>query len=197
MQRHTFLKLTLAMLAFAGVSFFGVAGVRAMPAPAGVDAANGQRAQAAPTAVAPGTYSGKVTNNTNSGLTIHGNDGDRTVIVQPGAAITRNGKTAAVSDLKNDDDVTMTVAQNGVVQSINATSKKSAGFNPLWLLLLLLLLIPLLLWLLSRRKKEGFVLEQGRTGTTARPTTTNTAKTVNDDFTIEKNQGGTGNQPRP
>lgn len=185
MNRPRWTTFVAAAAAVAGLCT--LAGGSAMPAPTHLDTVTAPPAQAAPTAVAPGTYTGKVTRNTNAGLTIHSDDGDRTVVVQPGAAISRNGKTVGVSDLKTDDQVTMTVAQNGVVQSINATSKKSSGFNPLWLLLLLLLLIPLLLWLLSRRKKNDFVVERN-TGASAR--------SAGNDFTIEKNQGSRGTPPR-
>lgn len=186
MNRRAVTNVALIILVLAGAATLRVAGVSAMPAPAGIELAGGQPAQTAPTAVAPGTYSGTVTSNSSiHGLTIHGNDGDRTVVVQPGAAISRNGKTVAVSDLKTGDDVTMTVAQNGVVQSINATSKKSSGFNPLWLLLLLLLLIPLLLWLLRRRKqRDAFVMERGTTG----PRMQGTPQATRDDFTVEKDR---------
>jgi hypothetical protein len=187
MQRHSWVSLAMAIAALAGV--WSVAGVSARPAPAGIDLTAGQRAQAAPTAVAPGTYAGKVTANTTAGLSIHGNDGDRTVVVQPGAVITRNGKTVAVSDLKNGDDVTMTVAQNGVVQSINATSKKGDDLGFLkWLiplLIVLLLLLGLLLWLLSQRKqKSDFVVERrsDRSGVEGR------SQATRDDFTVEQDR---------
>jgi hypothetical protein len=157
-----------------------------MPAPPPRAVLNGPPAQTTPTAVAPGTYSGKVISNTNAGLTIHGNDGDRTVVVQPGAAISRDGKNAVVSDLKTGDDVSMTIATNGVVQSITATSKKSSGFNPAWLLLLLLLIpLALLLWLLSRRKKNDFVVE--RDTSTAR--VPSRPQATGDNFTVERNRG--------
>ncbi len=176
MQRHRWTRLAFVIAAIAALCT--VVGVSAATTPARYNVPSLQPAQAAPTAVAAGTYSGTVTSNTNSGLTIHGNDGDRTVVVQPGAQITRDNKSAAVNDLKNGDNVTMIVAQNGVVQTITATSKKSSGFNPLWLLLLLLLLIPLLLWLMSRKKKDDFVVERN-TGTTG---------TKGDSFTVEKDR---------
>jgi len=185
MQRRLIYVLA-SSIAMLGIASLSVVSVGARSAPPGVTWLSGGSNQTNPAPpTAPGTYAGKVTSNTNSGLTIHGNDGDHTVVVQPGAAISRDGKTAAVSDLKNGDNVTMTVAQNGVVQTINATSKKSSGFNPAWLLLLLLLIpLVLLLWWLSRRKKNDFFVQPD----TARTETSRTG----DDFTVEQNRGSRG-----
>ncbi len=155
-------RVLLASAAVIGLSTVAVAGVSARSAPSGVELTGAQRAQAAPAA---GTYSGKVTKNTNAGLTIHGKDGDRTVVVQPGSTITRDGKGVNVSDLKTGDQATLTLAANGVVQSIAAKSAgDSAGFLK-WLIpliIVVLLLVVLAVWLVSRnRRRDRFVGERG------------------------------------
>jgi len=160
--------------------------------PAAVVAAASRTATSTTGAAAAGaaaltTFSGTV-KDAGTPLTVSSSGQDRKVTPAPNLVVTRNGKNAQLADIKKDDAVTVTADSNNVATRIDATSKKGAGFNPLWLLLLLLL-IPLLLLLLGRRKKDSFVLER-ETGGAA-------AKSTGDDFTIEKNQGGTGNQPRP
>jgi cobalamin biosynthesis Mg chelatase CobN len=107
------------------------------------------------TAPVAGTYSGTVKQN-GPALVTHDSQGDRTLVVQPGAPIARNGKSAVVSDLKKGDKLTATLAADGTVTRIDATSSSSNTGMVVGIVLLVLLVIAaaaLLVWLFSRRRR--------------------------------------------
>ncbi len=168
----------------------GAPGNAAAPAAAAGSAAAG----AAPGAAAAGaavltTFDGTVKRAGNP-LTVNTNGQDRTVAPGQNLVVTRDGKNAALGDIKQDDKVTVTADANNTATRIDAVSKKSSGFNPLWLLLLLLLL-PLLL-LLLRRRKSDFVLERDAAGTRTR----SAAPRNSVNFTIEKDDRDANQRPR-
>jgi len=106
---------------------------------------------------------------------------DRTFAPAPNVVVTRDGKDAALGDIKGGDTVVVTTnPDGGTAARIAATSKP----NPLgflrWLLplLLLLLLLGLLLFFLARRRRrDSFILEPD---TAARGTTVTTTTIEHD-----------------
>lgn len=105
-------------------------------------------------------FAGRVTR-TNP-LTINSNGQDRATVLAPNATVLREGKTVAVGDLREGDQVNVTANPDGSVNRIETTAVASEGL-PAWLipLILGLLLLGLLLYFLSRRgKKDNFVLER-------------------------------------
>ena len=103
---------------------------------------------------------------------------DRSFAPAPGVIVTRDGRDAAVEDIRAGDTVVVTTNPDGTVARIDATSKP----NPLgflrWLLplLLLLALLGLLLFFAGRRRRrDSFILEPN---TAAGPTTARAATTV-------------------
>ncbi len=118
-----------------------------------------------------GTFTGKITKT--SPLTVNSNGQDRQINAAPSVTVVRDGKAAAIGDLKVGDQVNVTSNPDNTVAKIETTSaatSSSAGFLK-WLipLLIILLIIGLILWLLSRRKKkDAFVLERDRTNTPPR-----------------------------
>ncbi len=116
------------------------------------------------------TFTGKITKT--SPLTVNSNGQDRQVNATANTTVMRDGKAAAIGDLKVGDQVNVTSNPDNTVAKIETTSaatSSSAGFLK-WLipLLIILLIIGLILWLLSRRKKDAFVLERDRTNTPPR-----------------------------
>jgi len=113
----------------------------------------------------PTTFTGKVTN-TNP-FTVNTNGQDRAVNAAAAVNVTRNGNAAKLSDVKKDDQVTVTANPDGTATAIAATG--DAGGFPGWLipLLLLLLVLALLAFFLSRRRKNDFVLESNKTPPTS------------------------------
>ncbi len=116
------------------------------------------------------TFTGKITKT--SPLTVNSNGQDRQINTTPSTTVLRDGKAAAVGDLKVGDQVNVSSNPDNTVSKIETTSvaaSSSAGFLK-WLipLLIALLIIGLILWLLSRRKKDAFVLERDRTNTPPR-----------------------------
>lgn len=116
-------------------------------------------------------FTGKITKT--SPLTVNSNGQDRQINAAPNVAVVRDGKAAAVGDLKVGDQVNVTSNPDNTVSKIETTSAAtsgSAGFLK-WLipLLIALLILGLILWLLGRRKKkDAFVLERDRTNTPPR-----------------------------
>jgi hypothetical protein len=103
-----------------------------------------------------GTYSGTVKQN-GPALVMHDKEGARTLVVQSGAPIVRNGKSAVISDLKKGDKLTGTLDANGTVTSIDASSSsRNTGtvVAIVVLVLLLLAVVALAVWLLSRRQSQ-------------------------------------------
>ena len=112
-------------------------------------------------------FTGKISKT--SPLTVNSNGQDRQVNTTANTTIVRDGKAAAVGDLKVGDQVNVTSNPDNTVAKVETTSvakSGSAGFLK-WLipLLIALLIIGLILWLLGRRKKVAFVLERDRTNT--------------------------------
>lgn len=112
-------------------------------------------------------FTGKITKT--SPLTVNSNGQDRQVNTTAKTTVMRDGKAAAIGDLKVGDQVNVTSNPDNTVAKIETTSaatSSSAGFLK-WLipLLIALLILGLILWLLSRRKKDAFVLERDRTNT--------------------------------
>ncbi len=132
------------------------------------------------------TVTGEATNAGVAGtpLTARVDGQDRTFTPVANVAVTRDGKAAALGDIKAGDTVTVTTNPDGTAARIAATSKPG---NPLgflrWLLplLLLLALLGLLLFFLARRRRrDSFILEPTTTATaaTAQGATTTTTTTV-------------------
>jgi len=162
MNHGRLVKLLVGAATLLGVSALAVAGVSAAAAPPG--GALSQRTgvnQGAPQQ-ATGTYSGVVKSNTSAGLVAHDNQGDRTLLVQQGATVMRNGKAVAVSDLKPGDKFSAVLGPTGVVTRIDATTSSSHSYL-YWLIPVLvviaLALLGLLAWLMTHRR-EGFLLER-------------------------------------
>jgi hypothetical protein len=107
-----------------------------------------------------GTYSGTVKQN-GPALVTHDKQGDRTLVVQSGAPIVRNGKSVVISDLKKGDKITATLDANGTVTSIDASAGSSnagAVVGIIVLVVLALVVVALAFWLLSRRRSHHGVL---------------------------------------
>ncbi len=111
---------------------------------------------------------------------------DRTFAPAQNVIVTRDGKDAALGDIRAGDTVVVTTNPDGTAARIAATSKP----NPLgflrWLLplLLLLALLGLLLFFLARRRRrDSFILEPdtAATATAAQETTTVRTTTVERD----------------
>jgi hypothetical protein len=144
-MRRAFFAISVVLLL--GLSMVGVAA---------------QTPTAAPTT--GGTFTGKVSK-TNP-LTVNSNGQDRQINAAPGMTVVRDGKTAAVGDLKVGDQVNVTSNPDNSVSRIETTSVAKSGSSIWkWLipLLIALLVIALLAYLLSRRKRDDFVLERDRT----------------------------------
>jgi len=142
--------VTLAMLAIGGVA--------------------AQTPTAAPvTGSAP--FTGKITKT--SPLTVNSNGQDRQINAASNVTVVRDGKAAAVGDLKVGDQVNVTSNPDNTVAKIETTSVATSGSSIWkWLipLLIALLILGLILWLLGRRKKkDAFVLERDRPNTPPRP----------------------------
>jgi len=107
-----------------------------------------------------GTYSGTVKQN-GPALVTHDKEGDRTLVVQSGARIVRDGKSAVISDLKKGDKLTATLDANGTVTSIDASSSSSnTGLvvGIIVLVLIILAVLALAFWMLNRRQSHRGVL---------------------------------------
>ncbi len=155
-------------------------------APAAVPATRSATGGAAP---ATGTtVTGEATNAGVAGtpLTARVDGQDRSFTPASNVAVTRDGKDAALGDIKVGDTVVVTTNPEGTATRIAATSK----LNPLgflrWLLpvLLLLALLGLLLFFLARRRRrDSFILEPTTTATVAteQGATTTTTTTVERD----------------
>jgi len=104
-----------------------------------------------------------------SPFTVNSNGQDRVVNPGPNVAVTRDGKTAQLADLKVGDQVNVTANPDGTAARVE-TTRDNSGL-PGWLipLLLVLVLIGLIAYFLSRRK-DSFVLEKDQTNT-QRPNT--------------------------
>jgi len=110
---------------------------------------------------------------------------DRAFTPAQNVIVTRDGKDAALGDIKAGDTVVVTTNPDGTAARIAATSKPG---NPLgflrWLLplLLLLALLGLLLFFLARRRRrDSFILEPAATATTEQEVTTVRTTTVERD----------------
>jgi ATP-dependent Zn protease len=126
-----------------------------------------QTPTAAPTT--GGTFTGKISN-TNP-LTVNSNGQDRQLNTTARTTVIRDGKAAAVGDLKTGDQVNVTSNPDNTIANIQTTSVAKSGSGIWkWLipLLIALLIIGLLAYFLSRRKKDAFVLERDRTNTPTR-----------------------------
>jgi len=144
---------------------------------------------ATPQASAPavgGTFTGEATGNGAAGAPLAARiDGqDRTFTPAQNVAVTRDGKDAALGDIRSGDTVVVTTNPDGTAARIAATSKP----NPLgflrWLLplLLLLALLGLLLFFLARRRRrDSFILEPETTAAPAQEVTTVRTTTVERD----------------
>ena len=113
-----------------------------------------------------GTFTGKISQT--SPLTVNSNGQDRQINAAPNVTVVRDGKAAAVSDLKVGDQVNVTANPDNTVSRIETTSvaaSSTTGFLKWPIpLLIALLIIGLLAYFLSRRKKtDDFVLERDRT----------------------------------
>lgn len=124
-----------------------------------------QTPTAAPvTGTAP--FTGKISKT--SPLTVNSNGQDRQVNTTASTTVLRDGKAAAVGDLKVGDQVNVSSNPDNTVSKIETTSVAKSGSSIWkWLipLLIALLVIGLLAYFLSRRKKDDFVLERDRTNT--------------------------------
>jgi len=152
---------------------------------------------AAPSAVpaAGGTFTGEATAAGVAGKPLAARiDGqDRTFTPTQNVVVTRDGKDAALGDIKAGDTVVVTTNPDGTAARIAATSKPG---NPLgflrWLLplLLLLALLGLLLFFLARRRRrDSFILEPAATA----PATTEQEVTTVRTTTVERD---TPDRPR-
>jgi ATP-dependent Zn protease len=111
-----------------------------------------------------GTFTGKISKT--SPLTVNSNGQERQITTTASTTVIRDGKAAAVSDLKVGDQVNVTANPDNTVANIQTTSVAKSGSSIWkWLipLLIALLVIALLAYLLSRRKRDDFVLERDRT----------------------------------
>ncbi len=157
-------RLLLGAAAFVGLSTLAVASVGATARPASPGVLSGHAIGINQTQPAAGTYSGTVKQNGPT-LVTHDNEGDRTLIVQPGATVMRDGKAVAINQLKKGDKLSATLAADGTVTRIDATSPSdSTGFLK-WLIPLViaaLVLLALLAWLMSRRRRSDFIMEADR-----------------------------------
>jgi hypothetical protein len=164
-------RLLLGAAAFVGVSTLAVASVGAAARPVLPAGAGGHPVGVNQTQPAAGTYSGTVKQNGPT-LVTHDNEGDRTLIVQPGATVMRDGKAVAINTLKKGDTLTATLAADGTVTRIDATSHSdSTGFLK-WLIPLVivaLVLLALLAWFMSRRRRSDFIMEPDRPRTAVPP----------------------------
>ena len=152
MRPHLFGKIAVAAVALIGASLFAAGAVQASSAPASL----AQRASLNQTAPVAGTYSGTVKQNGPT-LVTHDNEGDRTLVVQPGSTVMRNGKAVAISDLKKGDKISATLAADGTVTRIDATSASSnTGTVVAVIVIVALVLIALAVlgWLLSNRRRR-------------------------------------------
>lgn len=115
-------------------------------------------------------FTGKITKT--SPLTVNSNGQDRQINTTASTTVLRDGKAAAVGDLKVGDQVNVTSNPDNTVSKIETTSAAKSGSSIWkWLipLLIALLILGLILWLLGRRKKkDAFVLERDRTNTPPR-----------------------------
>lgn len=167
MKRSLLGKLLLGASTLVGLSTLAVGAVGATALPVG-RATLTQPGGVNQTSPAAGTYSGTVKQNGPT-LVTHDNQGDRTLVVQAGATVLRDGKAVAISDLKKDDKLTATLGPDGVVQRIDASSPSdNTGFLK-WLIPVLIaavILLALLAWWLSRRRRGDFIMEAdaGHTG---------------------------------
>ena len=150
--------LATAGLAVATLGF----GLFAVAAPARAAATHSPASTGVARQQVAGTYSGTVKQN-GPALVTHDKEGDRTLVVQPGAPIVRNGKSAVVSDLKKGDKLTATLDANGTVTSIDASSSSSnTGLvvGIIVLVLIVLAAIALAFWALNRRQSHRGVLSR-------------------------------------
>ncbi len=111
-------------------------------------------------------FTGKISKT--SPLTVNSNGQDRQINTTANTTVVRDGKAAAVGDLKVGDQVNVTSNPDNTVAKVETTSVAKSGSSIWkWLipLLIALLILGLILWLLSRRKKDAFVLERDRTNT--------------------------------
>lgn len=118
-----------------------------------------------------GVFTGKISKT--SPLTVNSNGQDRQVNTTANTTVVRDGKAAAVGDLKVGDQVNVTSNPDNTVSKIETTSiatSSNTGFLK-WLipLLIVLLILGLIAYLLSRRKKNDFVLERDRTNPPTNP----------------------------
>lgn len=120
-----------------------------------------------------GVVSGTVTSIENGLLTVAQDNGETTPVNAanvPGLAVTRDGRTASLEDVRPNDRVEVTYNQSGVPAGITATSTPQSLPAPpgrfqwlLYLLPMLALLVALLLLILSgRRPARGFVMTRRR-----------------------------------
>ena len=127
-------------------------------AAAGAAAAPASATTPANPAAAPQTLTGEVTR-VGQPLTVRADGQDRQITTAPAVAVTRDGRSAQIGDIRTGDRVVTTLNPDGTAQRIEATS---ANGLPWWLLPLLgLLALGLgLLWFAAKRKKDSFIVER-------------------------------------
>jgi hypothetical protein len=154
MHHRFFGSIFVASVALFGASLFAAAATHAAAVPTAAGTVH--RATINQTAPVAGTYSGTVKQNGPT-LVTHDNEGDRTLVVQSGATVLRNGKAVAISALKKGDKLTATLAANGTVQRIDAKSSSSntaAIVGIIVLVALVLIALAVAAWLLSSRRRD-------------------------------------------
>lgn len=141
----------------------GLTEVKVIPAGAGAPASAATTTgsgKAAAAALAVGAvFTGQV-EQAGRTLSIKTDGNTRQVGAAPNVRVTRNGKSAALSDIKKNDKVTITADASGAATRIDATSSSGgAGFLK-WLipLLVILALLGFVLWWLSKRRRDSFIL---------------------------------------
>ena len=148
--------------------------VRVVPAGSGTPGAAAQRAAgAAAQPMAAGAALVGEVQRTGDTLGVRTADNqDRAVQPASNVAVTRDGRPAALADLRQGDRVTVATAPDGTAQRIDATSAND-GMPSWWPWLLPLLLLPLLaglLWgILGKRRRDSFILERSATSATQTP----------------------------
>ena len=100
-----------------------------------------------------GEFRGEVTR-TGEALAVRTDDGERPVAVTPNVVVTRDGRTAQLSDIRRGDDVRVTTNPDGSVRRVDATSD-DGGNRWEWLAPLLLLALLPLLFLFGRRRRRA------------------------------------------
>lgn len=148
------------------------------------------------------TFSGKVTR-AGSPLTVRATDDrDRTVVAGPNLTVIRDGGNATFADLREGDQVNVTVAPGAANTDCSATrieaTSEQTGFNPLWLLPLLLLPLLALPFLLRRRPApQPVTTERVVTPEPTRPTVTSERVVRTDaEPIVERTESGTDRNGR-